>query len=483
MKTRKKITLIAAFLMGIASWLGAEESKPVDQTQVDSKTTVSKTAIKLATKQSVTVKGESSKASENQIAAASATDAPKKKELYGNMPEDLEPYGKFVKEPYKKYWVPSDSEVTFWGPGREKPELAVDKVNIALLAPMERSNESYMGKSMYNGTKMAIDEANDKGGYQGKPFNLVSRNDTGLWGASANEIVDFTYEDKCLAVIGTVDGANTHIAIRVALRTEIPIMNVSDLDPTLMETKIPWVFRIVPDDRQMIYTISYYVYKQLGLNKVAILRANNRYGRFGVARFKKASILFQKPTPIEVNYEINYGQVNLDFVTQMDRLKEAQPDGIVLWADAEPAGLLVKRMRELGMNIPIIACERVINPLFLEAAGPAAEGVVATSPYNPTDPNPKYQEFKTKYKALYGEEPDTYAAHSYDGTWMIIEAIQKAGLNRYKIRDELAEMNHWKGVTGEVDFDQVYTNRRPVCVATVQNGRFVYGVPKVDRLF
>jgi branched-chain amino acid transport system substrate-binding protein len=477
MKNKREIILIMAFLVGIGSWLGAEESKPVDQT------TVSKKVAKPATKKSVAVKSDSSQGAENQVAAASSVEAPKKKELYGNMPEELEPYGKFVKEPYKKYWVPSDSAVTFWGPGREKPEPEVDKVKIGLLAPMERSNESYMGKSMYNGTKMAIDEASAAGGYKGKPFELVFKNDTGLWGASANEIIDFTYEDKCWAVIGTVDGANTHIAIRVALRTDIPMMAVSDLDPTLMETRIPWVFRNVPDDRQMIYTISYYVYKQLGLNKVAILRANNRYGRFGVARFKKASILFQKPAPIEVNYEINYGQVNMDFLTQMNRLKEAHPDGIVLWADAEPAGLLVKKLREMGMNIPIVACERVINPLFLEAAGSSAEGVVATSPYDPESPNPQYQEFKAKYKALFGEEPDTYAAHSYDGTRMVIEAIQKAGLNRYKIRDELAEMNHWKGVTGEVDFDQVYTNRRPVVVATVQNGHFVYGIPKVDRIF
>jgi hypothetical protein len=66
---------------------------------------------------------------------------------------------------------------------------------------------------------------------------------------------------------------------------------------------------------------------------------------------------------------------------------------------------------------------------------------------------------------------------------MIVEAIQKAGLNRYKIRDELALMNNWQGVTGELVYDEVYTNRHPVSVATVRDGRFVYGIPKVDRLF
>ncbi len=425
---------------------------------------------------SVDNKTGSGKASDNK------TDE-KKKELYGNMPEDLEPFRDFVNEPYHKYFVPSDAAIAFWGPGRDKPEPDVETVKLGLLAPIERSHEVYMGRPIRNGMQMAIDDANAAGGYKGKPFSMVTRNDAGLWGASANEIISFTYDDNVWAVIGTVDGANSHIAIRVALRTDLPIMNVADLDPTLMETRIPWVFRVVPDDRQMAYTIAYYVYKQLGLHKVAILRANNRYGRFGVAQFRKSSIRLGKPAPIEVNYELNYDKVNMEFLTQMERLQKAEPDAVILWADPEPAGLLVKSMREAGMNIPVVACERIINPAFLRAAGKAAEGVIATSPFNPMDSNPRLVQFTKRYQERFGEPPNAYAAHSYDGTQMVIEAIRKAGLNRYRIRDVLADMRHWDGVTGEIIMDDVYTNRRPVCVATVKDGKFVYGLTKVDRLF
>ena len=132
--------------------------------------------------------------------------------------------------------------------------------------------------------------------------------------------------------------------------------------PTLVETKIPWVIRVIPDDRQMTYTIAYYVYKQLGLNKVAILRANNRYGRFGVAQFRKGSIKLGKPAPIEINYEPNYDKVNPDFGEQIERLDKVSPDAVVVWADAGAAGVLVKKIREAGMNFPILACERVVNP-------------------------------------------------------------------------------------------------------------------------
>jgi len=410
-------------------------------------------------------------------------DAEKPKQ-YGNTPEDLQPYRRFVRKPYKQFFIaPPDTPLQFLGPGREKPEPDVKTVKIGIIAPLERTHEDYIGRSMLRGTQTAIDEANAAGGYKGKPFELVVRNDTGLWGASANEIVAFSYEDKVWAIIGSVDGANTHIAIRVALKTEVPIMNVADMDPTLVETKIPWVFRNTADDRQMVYTIAYYVYKQLGYRRVAILRADNRYGRFGVGEFKSSSVRLGKPAPIEINYEVHFKNVNPDFTIQMNRLERIKPEAVLLWADAEAAAHIVKIMRQRGLNMPIFACERVVSPIFLKIAGEAAEGVVATYPYNPDANIPQLTAFNQRYKERFGVKPDTYAAHAYDGANMIIQAICKAGLNRYRIRDELAKMNAYRGVTGDIIFDDAYSDRGRCIMATVRNGRFVFGEPKAARLF
>jgi len=416
--------------------------------------------------------------------AKKAADEKSKEEMiYGNTPEDLKSFAKYVKEPYKKFWVPSDNPITFWGPGRDKPEPEVDTVKIGVIAPVTRSYETYIGQSVLHGMQMAIDEANAAGGYKGKKFETVLKNDTGLWGATANEVISLSYEDKVWAIVGTVDGANTHIAIRVALRTEVPIMNVADLDPTLVETKIPWILRVIPDDRQMTYTIAYYVYKQLGLNSVAILRANNRYGRFGVAQFRKSSIKLGKPAPIEINYEPNFDKVNPNFDVQMARLEEVKPDAVVLWADAGAAGALVKKIRERGMKFPIFACERIVHPDFLKAAGPAAEGVVATYPMNLESKDPMYLQFAKRYEERFHQKPDCYAVHSYDGTIMTVEAIRKAGLNRYRIMDALSAMKHWEGASGPIDLDEALSNRRPVTVATVKNGQFVFGLPKMNKTF
>ena len=76
-----------------------------------------------------------------------------------------------------------------------------------------------------------------------------------------------------------------------------------------------------------------------------------------------------------------------------------------------------------------------------------------------------------------------YAAHSYDGTKMIIDAIRKAGLNRYLIRDALAEMTRYEGVTGEIKMDHAYSDRGAVTLATVKEGRWVYNSPGISTSF
>ena len=399
---------------------------------------------------------------------------------YGNTPEELRPFSRFVKEPYKRFF---ETPLEFTGPGRDKPAPEVETIKIGVLAPLDRSHEDYLGVPMLQGVQLAMEEANAAGGHNGKPFELVVRNDTGLWGASANEIVSFSYDDKVWAVLGSIDGANTHIAIRVALKTEIPMINVADTDPTLVETKIPWIFRNIPDDRQMIYTLAYYIYKQRGFNKVAIFRTDNRYGRFGVGEFRSGSVRLGKPAPIEINYEIHHERVNPTFDIQMKRLEHVQPDAVLLWADAEAAASIVKQIRQRGMQFPIFACDRVVNPRFLEIAGDAAEGIVAAYPFNPDEVSDSYQPFVERYRKRYGEDPQGYAAYAYDGMNMLVQAIQEAGLNRYRIRDALAAIKQYPGVTGVANMDDAYSNRSLVTTVTVHAGSFQFGVPELERRF
>ena len=90
---------------------------------------------------------------------------------------------------------------------------------------------------------------------------------------------------------------------------------------------------------------------------------------------------------------------------------------------------------------------------FTKLAGANAEGVISVFPWNPDRKDLKLEAFRERFRKRYGEEPETYAAHGYDGMNMLIWATQNAGLNRAKIRDVLAyRSDPWPGVTGDIPF-------------------------------
>ncbi|WP_347244815.1 ABC transporter substrate-binding protein [Thermogutta sp.] len=375
--------------------------------------------------------------------------------IYADTPKELDPFGRLT-QPFKRHFL---TQMEYTGPGRSIPEPEhVDTVKIGFLGPIEptvsvatggKSHEENLGQMMLRGCQLAIEEANAAGGYWRRkiPFELVIRNDNGLWGSSGDEIIRLTYQESVWAIIGTIDGANSHIAIRVALKAEIPVINTGDTDPTFIETNIPWVIRVIADDRRQCYLLADYIYKKLGLNRVGIIRASNRYGRFGVREFRDASRRLERPVPIEMAYFV--GQQ--DFSLELQRLADAQVEAVVHWGDAEDGARILNQMREMGMKQPFFACDRCLLDDFVKNAGKNAEGVICASPWNPSRKDARLEEFRQKFEARFGCAPDTYAAHAYDGTQLLIWAIQLAGLNRAKIRDVLAtRRDPWHGVTGEL---------------------------------
>jgi ABC-type branched-subunit amino acid transport system substrate-binding protein len=337
-----------------------------------------------------------------------------------------------------------------------------------------------LGKQMLQGTMLAIEEANKKGGYKGLPYKLMIHNDVGLWGAAANEVVKMD-DEEVWAFLGTIDDNNSHIALRATLKLEIFNVNTGDPDPTYTETNIPWTIRNIPDDRQSGYVLVDRIFKRDKHSRVAVMRANSRYGRVGILHFNRSATRVGYPIIIEERF--NDGET--DFKGQLERIKKTSPDAIVLWGNAKESALILKQIRELGMKQPVYGSDRMVNPEFLSIAGSLAEGIVTTCQYNPDADNPKLKTFKSNYLKRFGMEPDVFAAHAYDGMNMLIEAIQQVGLNRVLIRDILTDMKTfqgYQGVTGKVIFDATWNNIRPIFIAEVSNGKFKFSpAPPLEK--
>ncbi|HUL77679.1 MAG TPA: ABC transporter substrate-binding protein [Vicinamibacteria bacterium] len=427
-----------------------------------------------------------------KIDAAGAYAAPdlslRKDENYAGTSEDREPFA--GTRPFKENFL---TQVQYYGPGRDKPEPEhLDTVKVGFIGPIMstvsvatggKSHEESLGIPMLQGARLAVEEWNARGGYLKRsiPFELVISNDNGLWGSSGNEIIKQAYKDEVWGILGTIDGANSHIAIRVALKAEVVMINPADTDPTFIETNIPWVIRVIGDDRQQAYLLTDYWYRKLDLKKVAIIRSSNRYGRFGVREVVDSARRLGRPVPIEMAYRV--GQK--DFQLELGRIKRVNPDAVVHWGDAVEGALILNQMREIGMRQPFFGCDRTVSDEFVKIAGKNAEGVVAAFPWNPQAKDPRLERFKKAYRERYGQEAETYAAHAYDGMNLMLWAINAAGLNRAKIRDVIAFLPHpWPGVTGDIVFSACLDDVSDTYIATYENGAWRYvsrselGIPK-----
>jgi len=392
-----------------------------------------------------------------------------KKVNYANIPDELVPFDKYQKA-YKYHFL---EPVLFYGAGREEiPPKDLKEVRIGFLGPLEGSIIVSLGKQMLQGSILAIEEANRKGGYKGIPFKLMIHNDVGLWGAAANEVVKMD-DEKVWAWLGSIDDIVSHVAIRATLKLEIPNINTGDPDPTFTETAIPWVIRVIPDDRQSSYVLVDQIYKKEGYSRVAVIRTNNRYGRVGILHFTRSSTRIGFPLVIEERF--NDGETN--FREQLERIKKTAPDAIQIWGNAKESALILQQIREIGMKQPVFGSDRIVNPEFLKIAGTLAEGVVTTCQYNPDAENQALKAFRTNYIKRFDQEPDVFAAHAYDGMNILIEAIKKAGLNRVLIRDLLTDMKTfqgYEGITGKIIFDATWNNLRPIFIAKVNHGKFEF---------
>ncbi|MHC4219618.1 MAG: ABC transporter substrate-binding protein [Planctomycetota bacterium] len=393
---------------------------------------------------------------------------------YARTPDDVEPFGPV--KPFKEHFL---EQLEYTGPGRAIAEPAdLDSVKLGFIGPIMptvsvatggRSQGEDLGIQMLQGARLAIEEANAGGGYhaRGIPFELVVKNDNGLWGASGNEIVKLAYDDQVWAILGTIDGANSHIAIRVALKAEILMINTGDTDPTFVETNIPWVVRVIGDDRQMGYLLVDYLYRKQGYERVGVIRASNRYGRFGVREVIDGSRRLGHPIALEMAYEVGAD----DFSLVLERIRRADVDALVHWGDARDGARILNQVREMGMEQPFFGCDRTVTDEFIEIAGANAEGVIGTYPWNPNRSDDRLEAFRSSFHERFGMEPDTYAAHAYDGMNMLIRAVQVTGLNRAKIRDVLAHWpGAWPGVTGDISLSAVLDDVGEVFLARLENG-------------
>jgi len=162
-----------------------------------------------------------------------------------------------------------------------------------------------------------------------------------------------------------------------------------------------------------------------------------------------------------------------DFRIELTKIKEADPDVLIIIHFGSSLGNAIKQARELGLDMPIIGDYESEDTTVLEFAGEAAEGLIISSSTPEIESN-KVLSFKQRYIAKYGEEPDVLATNAYDAVMLSVSRYLACDRDVKCTKDALESVSKYEGVSGLITIDpDDHSVIKPNIFKIVKDGKFV----------
>ena len=348
-----------------------------------------------------------------------------------------------------------------------------DTIKIGGVLEMTGGSASF-GISSKNGIDLALKKINEKGVLGGKKLSLVVADTKSEASEATNAMQKVISQDKVVAVIGP--NQSSAVIAAGAINNGSKVVDVTPMgtnpdvtvDPFSKKVK-PYSFRTCFIDPFQGTVMASFASNDLKVKKAAIYIDNTSDYAKGLAQFFKENFIKNGG---EVVIEEAYLQKDTDFKATLTKIKAANPDFIYIPGYYQEVGLIVKQAREMGINVPMAGGDGWDSAKLPEIAGKAAlDNTFFSSLYSPDDTSDLNKNFVAEYKKAYNTNPDVFAALAYDSTLLVAEAIEKAGsADPAKIAEAMAKISGFKGVSGEVTFNEEHNPIKSAVIIEHKNG-------------
>ncbi|THB78005.1 MAG: ABC transporter substrate-binding protein [Desulfobacteraceae bacterium] len=350
--------------------------------------------------------------------------------------------------PYKRMM---GDELTFTGHAGQLDGLSHD-APICIGGFLPDTDNHPAGQAVIKGILLALEQANTAGGYQGRMFEFKRRWAGSPWGAGSKEMIRLVYEDHAMAVISYLAAA-THVAQQTALKSYIPVITPVATDTTLTHARVPWIFRLPPDDEiQAKALVGAYLSGVSAAGPPGLITATDADSR--VATRELTLEMNRKGIPPKFHHEIDPAGTDLSPLFNMLADQAAE----------NPVNRVFVRLPHHQMQRFIQGLKRYAIPSHLYIPwipgldvpqGLRSTGVHCTviAPLDHSRSGVRFSQFAAAFQNRYKEEPLPCAAYGYDAAQMVIQAVQQAGPGRAGIRQALAQRKKFQGVTGPITWD------------------------------
>jgi branched-chain amino acid transport system substrate-binding protein len=351
------------------------------------------------------------------------------------------------------------------------PGAGGDTIKVGEFASMTGS-EATFGQSSHKGTALAIEELNATGGVLGKKLELIMEDDQSQAGQPATVVRKLISRDGVVAILGEVASSRSLEAAPICQQNQIPMISPSSTNPKVTQVG-DYIFRVCfLDSFQGGKVLTEFANNTLKAKSVAVLKDVKSDYSLGLAKFFEDGFTANGG---KIVVEQNYNGGDKDFNAQLTAIKAENPDAVFVPGYYTEVGLIALQARQLGLNVPLFGGDGWESSVLVSIGGSALEGDYFSTHLAPDEDTPRVKNFVEKFRAKYGETPDSMAALGYDSAMVLADAIKRAGTtDGPKVRDALAATKDFQGVTGKTTIDVNRNASKSAVILTITNGQFKY---------
>jgi len=343
---------------------------------------------------------------------------------------------------------------------------ASDTIKIGLVGAQSGA-DAQIGLSMLNGSKIAIDEGNAKGGVLGKKIEPIVLDDEGK-PDKAVSVAQTLVDDGVVAVIGHFNSGCTIPASRIYGGSKVLEISPGSTNPAYTEQGIPTAFRICGRDDAQGSVAAAYLRDTLKLDKIAIMDDKTSYGQ-GIADEVKKN--FEAKGGMVVS-DSGVGKDEKDFRTNIDVIKGSGAQALFWGGMYGQGGPLFLQLRQAGVAIPFVSDDGVFDQAMIDTVHSDAKDIYITfgKDYHG---QPGADAFIKKYNDTFHTPEGAYSVYGYDAANVILTAMQKAGTTDADKVAAAIKGQPFDTILGKIEFNEKGDVKQSGYVIwTIRDGKF-----------
>jgi branched-chain amino acid transport system substrate-binding protein len=327
---------------------------------------------------------------------------------------------------------------------------------------------AHFGQDTDRGVRMAIDEANAKGGVLGKKLRVVTLDTRGDSAEAANAVNRLIDVEKVTSLLGEVASSLSLAGGRVAQRRKIPMISPTSTNPKVTEVG-DYIFRVCFIDPFQGKVMATFARQNLKLDKVAILKDVKNDYSIGLADAFQKSFVAQGGTIV---VEQSYSQGDTDFSAQVTAIRGSSAQAIFVPGYYAEVGSIARTADRLGLKIPLLGGDGWDSPDLFKIGGDTINGSYFSDHFAPDVATDQAKQFVATFTAKYGDAPSGLSALGYEAAEVLVDAIARAGKDDpTAIRDAIAQTKDFQGVTGKITIDAQRNAQKSAVVLKIEGGK------------